>query len=257
MANRLRLTPALLVIGAILCASGLALSLDPQNASTGAVAQDHPLAPESFEDKQILPPLGIHLKVTTRMVVVDVLALDKKERPVDGLTAGDFQVFEKVGKSGSIRQSIASFHAVERSYGPAALSALLNLPSRSHCWVYTVPAHYELAYYPSKESQDEGVHQILIKSRHGVRLIYRTSYIMTGIGPPSPSPAGSSGADNAADSPLLGAAGAGWRSECSAVPAVSDHRTEFPKRPLRHMVSTRIEDEGIPAYQEGRQYWSH
>ena len=127
------------------------------------------------------------LKATTRMVILEVLALDGEERSVEGLKVDDFRVSDKVGNSGSFPQAIASFRAAEPAYCPAALSELLSLPNRSRCWVDAVPSHYELAYYPSKESQLEGVHHITIKGRHGMNLIYRDGCTMTGAEGPAPS----------------------------------------------------------------------
>jgi hypothetical protein len=170
---------------------------NPERASPG----------EPLNSKQIIPPPGIPtLKTTTRMVVVEVLALDGEERPVEGLTVEDFRVFERVGKSADLPQAIASFRAVERAYGPAAMSEMLRLPNRSRCWVDAVPSHYELAYYPSRESLENGVHRIFIKGRHRVRLIYRSSYIMTDVGAAAPPFAETPTAEKTLDPALISAA---------------------------------------------------
>ena len=199
----------LLLMGVSLPApgSGTPWVLEPGGQEAITTPEHRPSPSEPSNPKQIIPPPGIPmLKTTTRMVIVDVLALDGEERPVEGLTVDDFRVFERVGNSGNLPQAIASFRAVERAYGPAALSELLSLPNRSHCWVDAVPSHYELAYYPSKESLEDGVHHIFIKSRHGVRLIYRGSYIMTYIGAPAPPPAETPTAEKTPDPALMSAA---------------------------------------------------
>jgi hypothetical protein len=186
-----------------LLAAGAALAQGVKQPSAEAATQER--TPASLN--QIIPPPGTPvLKATTRMVVVDVLALDGEEQPVDGLTVGDFRVFERIGNSGNLPQAIVTFRAVERTYGPAALSEMLSLPNRSRCWVDAVPSHYELAYYPSKESQAEGVHRIFIKCRHRCNLIYRSSYIMTGSGAPAPPLPAKPGADQAPDPALMSAA---------------------------------------------------
>jgi hypothetical protein len=186
-----------------LLAARAALAQDVKQPSAEAATQER--TPPSLN--QIIPPPGTPvLKATTRMVVVDVLALDAEERPVDGLRVGDFNVFEKIGNSDNLPQAIATFRAVERTYGPAALSEMLSLPNRSRCWVDTVPSHYELAYYPSKESQVEGLHHIFIKCRHRCNLIYRGSYIMTGSGAPAPPLPARPVADQASDPALMSAA---------------------------------------------------
>src|SRR5260370_35499256 len=55
---------------------------------------------------------GLVLRVTTRMVLVDAVVLDKEGHPVKGLKSGDFTVVED-----GIRQSVASFseHNSERA----------------------------------------------------------------------------------------------------------------------------------------------
>jgi hypothetical protein len=186
-----------------LLAARAALAQDVKQPSAEAATQER--TPASLN--QIIPPPGTPLlKVTTRMVVVDVLALDGEERPVDGLRVGDFQVFEKIGNSSDLPQAIATFRAVQRTYGLAALSEMLSLPNRSRCWVDAVPSHYELGYYPSKESQVEGLHHIFIKCRHRCNLIYRRSYIMTGSGAPAPALSAKPVADQASDPALMSAA---------------------------------------------------
>jgi VWFA-related protein len=63
---------------------------------------------------------GLVLRVTTRMVLVDAIVLDKEGHPVKGLKSNDFTVIED-----GVRQSIASFseHNSERAHG-ATLPAL-------------------------------------------------------------------------------------------------------------------------------------
>jgi hypothetical protein len=197
----------LLSFGGLILAICCAFAQDAKLAQEAATTQERTPPSEPSNPKQIIPPPGIPtLKTTTRMVIVDVLALDGEDRPVEGLTIDDFRVFEKVGKSGNLPQAIASFRAVEPAYGPAGLSETLRLPSRSHCWVDAVPSHYELAYYLSRESLEDGVHYISIKARHGARLIYRGSYIMTGIGAPTPPPAEMPTAEKTPDPALMSAA---------------------------------------------------
>ena len=70
------------------------------------------------------------LKVTTRLVTVDVVARDRHGNPVRDLAAGDFQISEQ---SGSHRrpQQIASFRLLDRSLGkvPDSERAALQLPA--------------------------------------------------------------------------------------------------------------------------------
>jgi VWFA-related protein len=58
---------------------------------------------------------GLLLHVTTRMVLVDAIVLDKEGHPVKGLTSGDFTVVED-----GIRQSVASFSEHNSEHANAA-----------------------------------------------------------------------------------------------------------------------------------------
>jgi VWFA-related protein len=54
------------------------------------------------------------LKVTTRLITVDVVAKDHHGNPVKDLQASDFQITEQ-GKSGKAQQQIASFRLLDRA----------------------------------------------------------------------------------------------------------------------------------------------
>jgi VWFA-related protein len=70
------------------------------------------------------------LKVTTRLVTVDVVARDHHGNPVRDLTANDFQIAEQVGSHKS-QQQIASFRLLDRSLNnsPDLERAALQLPA--------------------------------------------------------------------------------------------------------------------------------
>jgi VWFA-related protein len=70
------------------------------------------------------------LKVTTRLVTVDVVARDRHGNPVRDLTAHDFQIAEQIGSHKS-QQQIASFRLLDRSLNnsPDLERAALQLPA--------------------------------------------------------------------------------------------------------------------------------
>ena len=70
------------------------------------------------------------LKVTTRLVTVDVVARDRHGNPVRDLTAKDFQISEQSGSHKS-QQQIASFRLLDRSLAKASdpERAALQLPA--------------------------------------------------------------------------------------------------------------------------------
>src|SRR6266404_1681076 len=77
-----------------------------------------------------LPEPPAVLKVTTRLVTVDVVARDRRGNPVRDLTAKDFQISEQSGSHKS-QQQIASFRLLDRSLKNASdsESAALQLPA--------------------------------------------------------------------------------------------------------------------------------
>jgi VWFA-related protein len=70
------------------------------------------------------------LKVTTRLITVDVVARDRRGNPVRDLQADDFQVTEQ-GRSGKAQQQIASFRLLDRALAKVAdpERASLQLPA--------------------------------------------------------------------------------------------------------------------------------
>src|ERR1700719_3749117 len=70
------------------------------------------------------------LKVTTRLVTVDVVARDRHGNPVRDLTASDFQVTEQAGSHKDLQQ-IASFRMLDRALANASDSErdALQLPA--------------------------------------------------------------------------------------------------------------------------------
>ncbi|HXN50770.1 MAG TPA: VWA domain-containing protein [Candidatus Acidoferrum sp.] len=90
--------------------------------SGAVIAQDKGAAPPGTAQQE--PP--VVLKVTTRLVTVDVVARDRHGNPVRDLKAEDFQVFEQKGA-----QQIASFRLVDRSLsqGPDVERAALQIPA--------------------------------------------------------------------------------------------------------------------------------
>lgn len=59
------------------------------------------------------------LKVTTRLITVDVVARDRHGNPVRDLQVGDFQISEQ-GRSGKAQQQIASFRLLDRGLAKVA-----------------------------------------------------------------------------------------------------------------------------------------
>jgi len=111
-----RLRRSVKIFGAIL---GLSLQLNAQTGSPGTAV---PAATDQTPSAVI--------KTTTRMVSVEIVARDRQGRPVPGLTAKDFQVFEQVQPKKDQRpQTISVFQAVDWAQLRAASQAPAQLPA--------------------------------------------------------------------------------------------------------------------------------
>jgi hypothetical protein len=98
-----RAFPLLCLFAPILLLRGLALGQDKKPSQS---------TPPSSASTQQEPP--VVLKVTTRLVTVDVVARDRHGNSVRDLKAEDFQIFEQ-GSSRKAEQQIASFRLMDRS----------------------------------------------------------------------------------------------------------------------------------------------
>lgn len=129
----------------------------------GAFAQSEP------------PDSGLVLRVDTREVILDVLALDSRDHPVLDLDAADLAVSELVGHKKKVARDITSLRLVdpaaeERSQNTAFIVRPIS------CRVRMTP-HYVLAYRPSEENWSSGFHQVVIEARRkGVKLSYQHGY---------------------------------------------------------------------------------
>jgi hypothetical protein len=161
----------------------LCLPMSAQNAPTAA-PQEAPLV----------------LRVTTREVVLDVIARDKNHNPVGDLAESEFQVFD-VGKHADKNpKHILSMRVIDphtdASHAGGGESGF-SIRSGATCALGATP-HYELAIQASPEP---GFHPILIKStRAQVTLSFRRRYYV------GPAPSGSAPKEtkNSAESIALG-----------------------------------------------------
>jgi hypothetical protein len=172
------------ILGMVLVA-GVALAQSSKQASDTVEKQEPGLPGRSSNsDATIHQEVTTTLKVSTRIVVEEVLVLNDEDQAVTDLKAEDFQVFE-TGKSHKLSQTVSSFRLVESTQSPVPWAVALDLPIRraTHCGVQTIPPHYEISYYPTTAPGENGPHHILITCRrHHVRLLYRKEYVMT-VGP--------------------------------------------------------------------------
>jgi hypothetical protein len=140
------------------------------------------------------------LRVTTREVVLDVIARDKNHNPVSDLAESEFQVFDGGKHADKNPKQILSMRVIDPHSDPTHAGGResgFSIRSGATCALSATP-HYELAIQASPEP---GFHQILIKStRAQVTLSFRHRYYV------GPTPSGSAAKEtkDSAESIALG-----------------------------------------------------
>lgn len=116
------------------------------------------------------------LRVTTREVVLDVIARDKNHNPVGDLAENEFQIFDAGKHADKNPKHIISMRVIDPRHDPEAAgehNGGFSIRSGATCALSATP-HYQLAIQAAPEP---GFHQILIKStRPQVTLSFRHRY---------------------------------------------------------------------------------
>ncbi|MGD0894051.1 MAG: PA14 domain-containing protein [Terracidiphilus sp.] len=115
--------------------------------------------------------------VTTREVVVEVVARDRHSHPVSDLKESDFVITEDQHHSQSVSSPISVFRVIdpdaEQSTG-SSLAKGVMLPLGGRCEIRST-VHYELAFHPANWSS--GYHTIRITTKRShVTLSYRGQF---------------------------------------------------------------------------------
>ena len=144
---------------------------DRQNADQAAPVPAQPISDQAPSEAP-----SFTFKVTTRMVIVEVVVRDSEDNPVRNLTAKDLQVSETIGDSKELPERIASFRAVSKPVAqtPETRGIVLGWLHKSFC---ALTGAYELSYYLSPESRKDGLHRISVtSSRQDLTLYFRPGY---------------------------------------------------------------------------------
>jgi hypothetical protein len=143
-------------------------------------------------DSTVQPTLdgrGYTLHVTTREVVVEVVARDHKNHPVNDFNQGEFELFEDMRKAKGSPKRISGFRVIDPAIeadrsGDRQRSVVLPLGGR--CEIRST-VHYELAFHPTNWTN--GYHSILLTTtRRHIKLSYRAQYYV-GVSDIATSPA--------------------------------------------------------------------
>lgn len=125
-----------------------------------------------------IPEVPFTLHITTREVLVDVIAVNSHNQPVVDLTPADLQVVEKDERSSGSPGSIASFRLIDPTQAKSTSLPRdgFHIAANESC-LQRHSLHYELAYRPGPEGLTAGYHHVQIRSlRRGVHLFYRHDY---------------------------------------------------------------------------------
>lgn len=154
----------------------------PQNPGADASLNSHRQAPTTVQETNDT----VTLRVTTREVLIDVIAIDSQGQPAVDLGPDDLEVSVTTETKNPEREAITSFRLVDpnapESPGDDAHSGLHIAAS---CLVRATQ-HYQLAFRPGAEGWRSGNHTVAIKTtRRGVKLIYLRHYYV-GLTAPKP-----------------------------------------------------------------------
>ena len=165
---------------AVLFAVILASALLEAAGQTASPAKFGPQLIEASTDAQTSSTSTPYtFRVTTREVVVEVVARDRNNYPVRDLKESDVQVFELAKHSGKQSRSISSFHvvdpALEKTHADLS-SGGFKISLGGGCVIATT-FHYQLVFQPTSDGWKSGYHEFLITtSRPHVTLAYHHQY---------------------------------------------------------------------------------
>jgi PA14 domain len=121
---------------------------------------------------------GYILRLTTREVVVEVVARDRDNRPINDLKADDFQVFEGTHKDPAHTRRISGFRLIDPDSEAAddAHKSPVVLPLGGRCEIRTT-VHYELAFHPVRWSSGIHILRVTTTRKHS-SLSYRSQFYL-------------------------------------------------------------------------------
>lgn len=150
----------------------LALGQSLLHAQSGQTPQEANTQIQSTPDGK-----GYTLHVTTREVVVEIVARDHRNHPINDLTQSEFEIFESKHKSNDGPKKISGFRVVDPLLESAPhdnFSKSVVLPLGGRCEIRST-VHYEIAFHPA--NWKTGYHSIVVTTtRRHVTLSYRAQY---------------------------------------------------------------------------------
>ncbi|WP_082662230.1 PA14 domain-containing protein [Terracidiphilus gabretensis] len=145
-------------------------------AAVGGRAQQSPGAAAQSPEGESAPAV---LRITTREVLVDVVATDDRNRPIRDLTAQEIEIVELKAGGQKVATGIASFRPTDAALDnaqPAPQSGGFRVSLGGDC-AARATFHYEISFHPNEEGWQSGYHEIEVRTtRKGVKLAYHNRY---------------------------------------------------------------------------------
>ncbi|WP_348265168.1 PA14 domain-containing protein [Telmatobacter sp. DSM 110680] len=143
----------------------------------------------SSAPRPLQPDTGIAIvRVTTREVLIDLIALSGRDQPVLDLKLADLQVSESFVSLDSPNaphpatvslepETITSLRVVDPSAPqPSSDDSRSGFQIAGSCLELSTP-HYQIAFHPGPDASQSGYHRVVISAkRSGIRLFYRHQY---------------------------------------------------------------------------------
>ena len=158
-------------------------------------AQDNPQIPPQDQNTTSATPTGrpYVLRVTSREVVVDVVATNALGGPVTDLQPDDLEVIDRAPDTDPLSQTVSSLRVVDPTVRGGDPQAGFHVAANESC-LQQNSIHYELAYRPGPYGSIPGYHTVLIQSKRGdVDLFYRHGYYIGDASVPAPTVTSSAG----------------------------------------------------------------
>jgi hypothetical protein len=159
-------------MGSVARRSGLALML-----FAGVVLKAQPGPPSTPNSQGGREPYLFRL--TTREVLLDVVATDRRDHPIRDLSQQEMQVFEISGRDHKTPVNIASFRLIDASveHPPVAPQSGGFRVSLGGTCAARATLHYEISFHPDEQGWLSGYHDIEVRTtRSGVKLAYHSRY---------------------------------------------------------------------------------
>ena len=139
--------------------------------TTGSQAEDNSSLSRARDGR------GYTLRVTTREVVIEVVARDRNNRPIDDLKADELQLFEGSHKDPALIRRLSGFRVVDPDSDEGerkTQEGLTILPVGGRCEIRSA-VHYELAFHPQRWSGGIHIVRVVVNRKH-VSLSYRSQF---------------------------------------------------------------------------------